>query len=484
MNRTQVFADYIPQPIAEYSGNPLIEALPQILTEEAAMQLLANFPPLASPEELELDRSLRIHCIDRLRSVIQPMLLHLELESVFSSLIRRGYVGRNPESPDTVRHLHSLNRSQSYHNGFKSTAETFSLVGLSGIGKSTALESILSLYPQTIKHERYQGKQFVHTQIAWLKLDCPRDGSLSGFCQQFFVSIGEALGDRDYSKRFRARNINESLQQMEQVASNFYIGALLIDEIQNLHLAKTGGKFNMLNFFLHLVNNLGIPVIFIGTNSMVSLFSDVLRNARRTCGLGIIEFKRFEREDEQWRFLVENLWSYQWCKHQDELSDDIYNVLYERTQGVTDFLVKLLVLTQRYAIQSGEERITAASLRLVSDSKMQILKPALSALRSGDPKAMARFEDLMPLDIQLSEMMAPGPALGSARLELLRSFSKKALAPVAVSEPKPAIPLAMAVKGKPESHRFSEDDNPLQSMRDAGWIQDDVFEFSPTYRKG
>ncbi|MFL1482365.1 ATP-binding protein, partial [Pseudomonas grimontii] len=318
----------------------------------------------------------------------QPFLLHLELEALFSLLIRRGYVGRNPMSPATVRHLHSLSGAQRYHDAFKSTAETFTVVGLSGIGKSTALHAILSLYPQTIRHERYEGKQFVHTQITWLKLDCPRDGSLAGFCQQFFYAVGDALGDKDYHKRYRHRNINDALQQMEQVASTFFIGALLIDELQNLHLAKTGGKESMLNFFLHLVNNIGIPVVFSGTNSTISLFSEAMRTARRVCGAGTLEFKRFEKEDEEWRLLVENLWSYQWCKQTAELTDEIFDTLYEHTQGVTDFLVKLLVLSQRYAVQSGSECLTAEVLVKVSNSKMQILKPALSALRSRDPKRM------------------------------------------------------------------------------------------------
>ena len=270
MRGAKALASYTKQAITEYAGNPLIEALPPILDEAAAAELISNFPKPVAPEELELDGAMRIHCIDRLRTVVQPFLLHLELESLLSLLIRRGYVGRNPTSASTVRHLHSLSGAQRYHDAFKSTADTFSVVGLSGIGKSTALHAILSLYPQTIRHERYEGQQFVHTQITWLKLDCPRDGSLAGFCQQFFHAVGQALGDQDYHKRHRHRNINDALQQMEQVASTFFIGALLIDELQNLHLAKTGGKESMLNFFLHLVNNIGIPVVFIGTNSMVS----------------------------------------------------------------------------------------------------------------------------------------------------------------------------------------------------------------------
>jgi len=60
--------------------------------------------------------------------------------------------------------------------------------------------------------------------------------------------------------------------------------------------------------------------------------------------------------------LVENLWSYQWCKQIAELTDEIFDTLYEHTQGVTDFLVKLLVLSQRYAVQSGSECLTAEIL--------------------------------------------------------------------------------------------------------------------------
>ncbi|WP_085706603.1 ATP-binding protein [Pseudomonas sp. B35(2017)] len=486
MKGAQIFASYAKQPIPEYAGNPLIEALPPILSETAAAELISNFPQPVDPEELTLDGATRIHCIDRLRTVVQPFLLHLDLESMFSLLIRRGYVGRNPTSPDTVRHLHSLSGAQRYHDAFKSTAETFSVVGLSGIGKSTALHAILSLYPQTIRHERYEGKQFVHTQITWLKLDCPRDGSLTGFCQQFFYAVGNALGDKDYHKRHRHRNINDALQQMEQVASTFFIGALLIDELQNLHLAKTGGKENMLNFFLNLVNNIGIPVVFIGTNSMISLFSDVMRNARRCCGVGMLEFKRFEKEDDEWKTLVENLWSYQWCKQTAELTAEIFDVLYEHTQGVTDFLVKLLVLSQRYAVQSGSECLTAEIIAKVSNSKMQILKPALSALRSRDPKRMRQFDDLLPIEEQLNDMMAFEGSGRVERLALLRSVGPREHptnpTPAAVSTSKPKAPAAVAVESS-EAQILSEHDSTLAALRAAGWMNNDLFEFSPTYRK-
>jgi len=482
MKGAQTFANYVKQDIREYAGNPLIEALPPILSEATAIELISNFPQPVDPKELSLEGATRIHCIDRLRTVVQPFLLHLELEALFSLLIRRGYVGRNPMSPATVRHLHSLSGAQRYHDAFKSTAETFTVVGLSGIGKSTALHAILSLYPQTIRHERYEGRQFVHTQITWLKLDCPRDGSLAGFCQQFFYAVGDALGDKDYHKRYRHRNINDALQQMEQVASTFFIGALLIDELQNLHLAKTGGKESMLNFFLHLVNNIGIPVVFGGTNSMISLFSEVMRTARRVCGAGTLEFKRFEKDDEEWRLLVENLWSYQWCKQTAELTDEILDTLYEHTQGVTDFLVKLLVLSQRYAVQSGSECLTAETLVKVSNSKMQILKPALSALRSRDPKRMRQFDDLLPIEEQLNEMMVFDGLARADRLSLLRSVVSREKPADASPAKERQSPVAAAVESS-EAKSLSEHDNPLDALRAADWLNEDLFEFSPMYQK-
>lgn len=485
MKGAPIFASYTKQAISEYAGNPLIEALPPILPETKAIELISNFPQPVAPEELELDGATRIHCIERLRTVVQPFLLHLELESMFSLLIRRGYVGRNPTSPDTVRHLHSLSGAQRYHDSFRSTADSFSVVGLSGIGKSTALHAILSLYPQTIRHERYEGNQFVHTQITWLKLDCPRDGSLGGFCQQFFHAVGLALGDKDYHKRHRHRNINDALQQMEQVASTFYIGALLIDELQNLHLAKSGGKESMLNFFLHLVNNIGIPVVFIGTNSMISLFSDVMRVARRSCGGGMVEFKRFEKDNEEWQILVENLWSYQWCKQTAELTPEIFDALYEHTQGVTDFLVKLLVLSQRYAIQSGSESLSAEIIAKVSNTKMQILKPALSALRSRDPARMRQFDDLLPIEEQLIDMMSFDGLPRSEGLALLRGVkphTKPESAPPAAVASKPTAPAAVAVETS-EAKALSEQPDSLVALKSAGWINTDLFEFSPAYRK-
>ena len=140
------------------------------------------------------------------------------------------------------------------------------MICISGIGKSLAVERILRLYPQVIHHSKYQGRNFTYSQIVWLKLDCPFDGSLKGLCINFFQAVDSILGT-SYHKNYgsKTRTTDEMLPYMALVAANHGIGILVIDEIQRLSLAKSGGSEKMLNFFVQLVNTVGVPVILFGT---------------------------------------------------------------------------------------------------------------------------------------------------------------------------------------------------------------------------
>ena len=113
---------------------------------------------------------------------------------------------------------------------------------------------------------------------------------------------------------------------------------------------------------------------------------------------------------------------------------------------------------------------------------MQILKPALSALRSRDPKRMRQFDDLLPIEEQLNEMMVFDGLERADRLSLLRSV---------VSREKPAntsparehqSPVAVAVENS-EAKSLSEHEAPLDALRAAGWLNEDLFEFSPMYQE-
>lgn len=486
-NKIPTYANYVRSPVLEYQDNPLIEALPPIWSEDAAASMIAFFPT-HDEQERALPKEVRLHCLNRLKNVVQPLPIHLELESAISSLVRSGYVNRNPMHASTWRHLHTVSTPQRAETNFTSSASTFSLVGLSGMGKTTALDSILRLYPPVILHKKYKDREFIHTQITWLKVECPYDGSLSGLCHAFFRAVDRALGQDKYAKRYKSKGgILEMIQSMEQIASTYFIGAIFIDELQHLNAAKTGGKDNMLNFFVNLINSIGIPVVFVGTNPMVQLFADVLRNARRACGLGVYDFKQPTEHDEAWNLLVDAIWEYQWVQCVVPLTPEIRAALYDLTQGVTDFLAKLMILGQRYAIQSGSETLTVDLFKHVANTKMKLLKPLLAILRSKDPEKMSKFEDLMPTDDQLDAMMEESGVLAlEGRLSTLRKI-KNSREAASKSENVPTSPIQKDNKVVPvlstiaaQIHKAAD---PREVLVGAGWLQDDPLEFSDTYRE-
>jgi hypothetical protein len=65
-------ARYIKSSVPIYQDNPLIEALPRILTKHEAMRRLANFPPY-SPSNRQLSAEDRLHCVDAITAPEIPI---------------------------------------------------------------------------------------------------------------------------------------------------------------------------------------------------------------------------------------------------------------------------------------------------------------------------------------------------------------------------------------------------------------------------
>ncbi|CDF95478.1 ATP-binding protein [Pseudomonas sp. SHC52] len=471
-------ADYTPTGMPQYDGNPLIECLPKILSDIDVVRRVGNHPKRPDEAERALDPKLRGHGINRLKDVVVPFEIHLRLEDLFSQLIRYGYTGRNPLLVSSVRHR-MPSSAEIQRQGFMSTAETMTLIGLSGMGKTTALNSIAKLYPQVISHSRYKEQIFIETQVVWLKIECPHDGSLRGFCSAFFSALDVALGIDKYSRKGGAGNsISVMLQHLSQLCKTFYIGALIIDEMQHLCSSRGGqDREKLLNFFVTLSNDAGVPLVYVGTNAMLPLFSGVLRNARRAAGMGPIAFDRFTEDDPFWSHLVSQLWAYDWTASCAPLTDELLATIYDLTQGNTDFLAKLLMLTQRHVIWEGIDSITSAVLQQVYDTQMRLLHKPIEALRSGDPLQIADFEDMMPTKDQIAQMMNYDLARRADRthLSLLTQASFTTPAepianPVAKVASRPLVPVA---EGSLKSAHFSKDEDVQTQLEQRGWVDKD-----------
>lgn len=273
------------------------------------------------------------------------------------------------------------------------------MVGIGGIGKSRSIEQVLALYPQVIEHSSYKGQRFTWRQVVWLKIECPKGGGIPGLCKNFFRELDRLLGT-NYHENYAVRgrpSVDSMVDSMTNRAALHSIGALVIDEIQNLRQAKGNEAAQMLSFFVQLDNQIGTPVVLIGTSKVLPILTGEFRRARRAAGQGDMVWDRM-KEDARWRFFLETLWKYQYVDEPSPLTDDLSHTLYDQSQGITDIAIKLFFLAQMYATVRKKPSVTPMIIKAAARERLRLVKPFLDALR-GNKQLTGRFEDLAPIDL-------------------------------------------------------------------------------------
>ena len=394
-------AVYKNQGLSEYTENPLISALPLIMSPVEVAKTLIRRPRFQS-EELNLPCHIRTHAINRLtRDFFVPQTNHIIVEQKISKLIRCSYLNRNPKTAtfkrmlNTIRGLvHNEDLTAYIHDDVGSTASSMTIAGISGAGKSTTTNLVLNTYPRVIYHPELH-----MLQVPWLKVDCPHDGSLSDFCLSFFIALGRRL-NLNYRDKYASGKptIAKMMADVADLCLIHAIGLLVIDEFQHMSLAKSGGEKKMINFLVTLVNVVEVSVILIGTPKALRLFASEFRQARRASGDGSIVWDRLPK-DESWEDFLEELWPYQWLNNKVIREEALTNKLYELTQGVPDIAVKLFCLAQSRAILLAEspedEALSPELFDQVFEDEFSIVKPMLDALRSGNKRKIEDCNDLI-----------------------------------------------------------------------------------------
>lgn len=421
-----------------YQGNPLIECLPPIQDYDSAVRRLAYYPAYSENDRTLLSHE-RYHLIDHARSFFQPLDKHVQLEHSVSRMIRQGYIARNPHQKDFWKnHRDNVRAFSQGRQTHRSNATSMAILGISGIGKTTAIENILLSYPQVVYHSRYKGDYLDLHQIVWLKLETPSGADLRTLCLTFFQAIDNLLGTRHFY-RYTGRLLrpSELLPAMARLASTHALGLLVIDELQVLARVKEPeAAQELLDFFVSLINTIGLPVVVIGTFKAMPLLSNEFRQIRRMNGQGDFIWDRMYQyqpdpeqlgkfltdpnnvgellENQDWIFFTESLWRYQYTRQKTALTRKLRNVLYEETQGITDYAVKLYFLAQNHAIATGLEKVTVGLLRKVARERLRMSQPTLKILRDismagriPSISELRHIEDIIPLDFSMDARTIP-----------------------------------------------------------------------------
>lgn len=387
--------------LPEYEGNPLIEALPSMGRTDLELFDAMKLQPLFSLEERGLPQVLRREMAQRLTQLFIPLPIHFDLLEELSICVRRSYVWRNPLLPQTQAFLHHPGVSAITGDLMPNRAASSHLLlvkGISGIGKSTAIEACLrALGPQVIRHTQYGERLLCETQIVWLKVSCPEDRSLKTLCLRILQAADAALGEKKYGPQYLSDpriTTGVLINAVFQCLANEHIGVLAVDEVQNLLASKGQPAREMLNFLLRLKDEAGICLVMCGTYAALDLLNRKFRLARRIAG-SEVELKLPANEaDLEWNGFAEILWGYQWLPEPETFTPEHSLVLFDLTRGIRGVVVRLFIVAQAEAIRAGKTALTAKDIRDTWNRRFGELHVAIAALRSGKLDDLKNWDDL------------------------------------------------------------------------------------------
>lgn len=422
-------AKYKEHPNPEYRGHPFIEALPLRLDFKDFCGRFRKRGNL-DPENRNRPTAERQELLDTLNGFFVPMPMHYDLYDTIHSVIQRGYLGRNPIDLKYVRNI--KNNREALKDSYTLPPPIrgrggYALIGCSGLGKTTVIEKIRALFPDVIKHSIYGGKRISCFQIPTIHVSADKSSTVKGMCLQCFAKIDELIGT-DYCHMYGRLATDGMVSALATGCYLHGIGLIVLDEIQELALTKSGGINAIVSFFLHLTNRVSTPILFVGTPHALIFMREELRYIRRSSG--IPEWRPMEASSSDWDLFMNELWKYQYTNTPTAISSEFKVQFHQLIKGVPEIAIELYKQVQRKLIQTN----TKNRPEIITDNVVE--EVALSSL-SREIEALRGLEEGIPIAKKATDL--PSPILLPRKQQGSKQVRPEAIE-TAKTSPSPAEP--------------------------------------------
>lgn len=343
--------------------NEIIKLLPEMKSGNALISELTVLPEYDQNIRSQ-NETLRLIALSDLYKIYIPSPMTTEIYCKLYLALLRSLNKKMTKTAVIQQNENYKAIQQQEYSGIMGGSDSFTIIGNSGIGKSSAISRSLSLL---------QTNGIIETEKPYARIipcvvvQCPFDSSVKGLLLEILRKVDEVLGSDYYTNSLKIRVTTDILiGSVSQVAIN-HIGLLVVDEIQNIVNSKNGKS--LIGMLTQLINNSGISICMVGTPESSMFFEREMQLARRSVGL---QYQSLPY-DRYFYIFCNTLFSYQYTQQKAHITDAIIEWLYEHSGGIVSVVVSLIHDAQEIAILNGKEVLSIETLNEAYIKRMSML---------------------------------------------------------------------------------------------------------------
>lgn len=339
----------------------LTEQMPEMMLGKELEAAMLSLPPY-DPAICQADAATRLVALNDIMGIYLPSQMSFEIYSkiylaMLHSLKKKQTIDAVRQGNQNYRRLQGLS-----YNSVLGGADSFSVIGPSGIGKSTALAKSISLSG---------GEDIIVTKepyaqiVPCINVQCPHDCSVKGLLLAILSQVDAIIGTRYHQDAVKNKaSIDNLIGTVSQVALNNIL-LIVIDECQNVCRNKSG--VSLIASMTQLINSSGVSICMVGLPQTEDFFSQEMQLARRSVGLSYTALPF----DDYFINFCETLFSYQYVAKRTRLTPELTELLFECSGGIIAILVSLVIEAEQIAILSGKDELSKETILMAYRGRLK-----------------------------------------------------------------------------------------------------------------
>lgn len=354
----------------------ITEYLPKMLTGDELKESMKCLPEY-NLHIKNLCQANRLVALNDIYRVYVPNEMSMEVYSKLYLAMLRSLQKKGTNAAVKQQYVNASKNLTIDTQGVIGGSDCFTVIGMSGIGKSATISRAVNLLSE---------KGIIELKNPYLKVvpcvvvQCPFDCSSKGLLLEILRGIDCFIGTNHFEKALKARTTADMMLSAVAQALLNHVGLLVVDEIQNVVHHRNGRQ--LVSMLTQLINSSGISICMVGTPEVEPFFSSVNYLARRTLGLKYSPYEYGEYFEE----FCKVLFQYQYVRDEAILTERMIDWFYEHSNGTLALVVTIFHDAQEIAILNGKEILDIEVLNQAYQQRMGMVQGFVQTTVSKRPQ--------------------------------------------------------------------------------------------------